>query len=202
MLNIPYFKSMLTEIIKTKLYSIVIFVETIQMKAILFTFFILLNFSVSAQFIEIKSPNELPKKDNRLKVFLGGTIDMGNSEDWQAKISRELKNESIILFNPRRDDWNIAWKPVKEEPEFRKQVEWELNALENSDYIIMYFGKDSKSPISLLEMRLYARSGKLLIICPEGFWRKGNVDITAEKYGVKQYDSIEDMLLFLKTKLK
>lgn len=172
------------------------------MKLILFALFISLNFSLAAQSLEIKSPNELPKKDNRLKVFLGGTIDMGNSEDWQAKISRELKNESIILFNPRRDDWNTAWKPVKEEPEFRKQVEWELNALENSDYIIMYFGKDSKSPISLLEMGLYARSGKLLVICPEGFWRKGNVDITAEKYGIKQFDSIDEVLQFMKAQLK
>lgn len=172
------------------------------MKLILFALFISLNFSLAAQSLEIKSPNELPKKDNRLKVFLGGTIDMGNSEDWQAKISRELKNESIILLNPRRDDWNTAWKPVKEEPEFRKQVEWELSALENSDYIIMYFGKDSKSPISLLEMGLYARSGKLLVICPEGFWRKGNVDITAEKYGIKQFDSIDEVLQFLKAQLK
>ena len=127
---------------------------------------------------------------------------MGNSEDWQAKVSKELKNEKVILLNPRRDDWNTAWKPVKEEPEFRKQVEWELNALEKADYIIMFFGKDSKSPISLLEMGLYAKSGKLLVICPDGFWRKGNVDITAEKYGVKQFDSIENVLDYLKNNLK
>jgi len=133
---------------------------------------------------------------------LGGTIDMRNSEDWQAKVSKELKNEKVILLNTRRDDWNTAWKPVKEEPEFRKQVEWELNALENADYIIMFFGKDSKSPISLLEMGLYAKSGKLLVICPDGFWRKGNVDITAEKYGVKQFDSIENVLDYLKNILK
>ncbi len=81
-------------------------------------------------------------------------------------------------------------------------MEWELNALENADYIIMFFGKDSKSPISLLEMGLYAKSGKLLVICPDGFWRKGNVDITAEKYGVKQFDSIENVLDYLKNILK
>lgn len=81
-------------------------------------------------------------------------------------------------------------------------MEWELNALEKADYIIMFFGKDSKSPISLLEMGLYAKSGKLLVICPDGFWRKGNVDITAEKYGVKQFDSIENVLDYLKNNLK
>lgn len=162
--------------------------------SLLFTF----SVSISAQSLLIKSPNQLPEKDNRTKIFLGGTIDMGNSEDWQAKVSEALKNENVILLNPRRDDWNKDWKAVKEEPEFRKQVEWELNALENSDYIIMFFGKDSLSPISLLEMGLYAKSGKLLIVCPEGFWRKGNVDITAEKYAVRQFDTIEDVIKFLK----
>jgi hypothetical protein len=172
------------------------------MKAISLALFLLLNTTIFAQSLEIKSPNELPKNDQRTKIFLRGTIDMGNSEDWQVKVSKELKNEKVILLNPRRNDWNSAWKPVKEDPEFRKQVEWELNALENADYIIMFFGKDSKSPISLLEMGLYAKSGKLLVICPDGFWRKGNVDITAEKYGVKQFDSIENVLDYLKNNLK
>ena len=162
----------------------------------------LLNIVVSAQAIEIKSPNFIPNQSEKTTIYLGGTIDMGNSEEWQAKVTNELKNERVILLNPRRDDWNTAWKPVKEEPEFRKQVEWELNALEQANYIIMYFGKDSKSPISLLEMGLYARTGKLFIVCPEGFWRKGNVDITAEKYGVKQFETINDVIIFLKKELK
>ena len=110
------------------------------MKTILFSIIIsLLSIIVSAQAIEIKSPNLIPTQSDKTKIFLGGTIDMGNSEDWQAKVSNELKNEHVILLNPRRDDWNTAWKPVKEEPEFRKQVEWELNALEQANYIIMYF---------------------------------------------------------------
>lgn len=65
----------------------------------------------------------------------------------------------------------------------------------------MYFGKDSFSPISLSEMGLYAKSAKLLVVCPDGFWRKGNVDITAEKYGVQQFDSIDNVIEFLKKKI-
>lgn len=61
------------------------------MKAILFALFLLLNTTIFAQSLEIKSPNEPPKNDQRTKIFLGGTIDMGNSEDWQAKVSKELK---------------------------------------------------------------------------------------------------------------
>ena len=66
------------------------------MKAILFALFLLLNTTIFAQSLEIKSPNELPKNDQRTKIFLGGTIDMGNSEDWQAKVSKELKNEMPV----------------------------------------------------------------------------------------------------------
>lgn len=48
---------------------------------------------------------------------------MGNSENRQLKVVEALKTENVMLLNPRRDDWNKDWEPVKEEPEFRKQVE-------------------------------------------------------------------------------
>ncbi|KPE50674.1 nucleoside 2-deoxyribosyltransferase domain-containing protein [Chryseobacterium indologenes] len=165
--------------------------------------FILLSWSISAQKVTvIKSPAALPAEDKRLKIFLGGSIDMGNAEDWQAKVTHELSEKNIVLFNPRRDDWNKDWKPVSTEPNFRKQVEWELEALEKSDLIIMYFTPKSQSPISLLELGLYARTNKLMVVCPEGYWRKGNVDIVCEKYNIKRYDSIEMLINALKEKTK
>jgi hypothetical protein len=57
----------------------------------------------------------------------------------------------------------------------------------------MNFLPDTKSPISLLELGLYASSGKMLVCCPEGFWRKGNVDIVCEKYNVRVFDNIKDL---------
>src|SRR3546814_14893140 len=59
-------------------------------------------------------------------------------------------------------------------------------ALESADIIVMLLAPGSQSPISLLEKGLHARGGKLILLCPEGFWRKGNVDITAERYGIEQ----------------
>lgn len=148
--------------------------------------------------IVIKSPAELPVKT---KIFLAGTIDMGNSENWQLKVEQELSNKNCILFNPRRDDWNKDWKPISSDSNFRQQVEWELNALEKADIIIMYLAPNSQSPISLLELGLYAKSGKLKVVCPEGFWRKGNVDIVCEKYKVERFDTIDLLLEDLKEKL-
>ena len=150
----------------------------------------------------IHSPHALPAQDTRVRIFLAGSIDMGKSEDWQARVAKELNDQQVVLLNPRRLDWNPAWRAEADEPEFRRQVEWELNALEQADIIVMYLVPGSQSPISLLELGLYARSGKLLIACPEGFWRKGNVDITAERYNIPVYDSLEELIAATRTQLQ
>jgi hypothetical protein len=77
-----------------------------------------------------------------------------------------LSGDDVVILNPRRPDWNPKWRPDADEPEFRRQVEWELGALESADVIVLYFSPGSQSPISLLEMGLHARSGKLIVLCP------------------------------------
>jgi len=67
---------------------------------------------------------------------------------------------------------------------FRAQVEWELEALENAQLIVMYFAPTSKAPITLLELGLLATSGRLRVCCPDGYWRKGNVEVVCERYGI------------------
>jgi hypothetical protein len=174
------------------------------MKLINLTFtFLFLTSIASAQTVTIiKSPAELPKREKRLKIFLGGSIDMGNAENWQARVEQKLSDKKVFLFNPRRDDWNKEWKPISSDTNFRKQVEWELNALEKADVIIMYFAPNSQSPISLLELGLYAKTKKLMVVCPEGYWRKGNVDIVCEKYKIKMFDTIDDVIEAINIQVK
>jgi hypothetical protein len=50
--------------------------------------------------IEIQAPNKV-KDDGRVKVFLAGSIEMGNAEDWQKKIIEELSDYPIQFLNPR-----------------------------------------------------------------------------------------------------
>ena len=138
--------------------------------------------------IEIKPPYTLPKK-----IFLAGSIEMGKAENWQEKIVNTF-NKSYLFFNPRRDDWDSSWEQKIENVQFNEQVTWELNALDSSDVIIMYFDPNTKSPISLLELGLYAASGKLIVCCPEGFWRKGNVDIVCQRYKVPTVETIQDLI--------
>ncbi|MEG1453268.1 nucleoside 2-deoxyribosyltransferase domain-containing protein, partial [Brevundimonas sp.] len=143
--------------------------------------------------LHVTSPAPLPLDNHMPRVFMGGSIDMGGAPDWQAAMTRALSDMDVVILNPRRPDWNPAWRPEADEPEFRRQVEWELAALEASDVIVMYFAPGTQSPISLLEMGLHARSGKLIVLAPDGFWRKGNVDITAEAYGVRQVSNMEEL---------
>ena len=140
----------------------------------------------------IKSPNSIePLPD--FSVFLAGSIEMGVAENWQDRFEKALVDTDIVIFNPRRDDWNPSWVQSKSNPYFWEQVSWELNALENSTIIAMYFDPITKSPISLLELGLFARSGKLIVCCPDRYWRKGNVDIVCEKYQVKHVNTLDEL---------
>lgn len=149
----------------------------------------------------ITSPEPLPAKHDRPRIFLGGSIDMGNAPDWQKGMIEALSGDDVVILNPRRPDWNPKWRPDADEPEFRRQVEWELGALESADVIVLYFSPGSQSPISLLEMGLHARSGKLIVLCPPGYWRKGNVDITSTRYGVEQVSNLPDLLAAVKRRV-
>ncbi|MDF2639184.1 MAG: hypothetical protein K0R64_2168 [Novosphingobium lindaniclasticum] len=142
----------------------------------------------------VTSPEALPSVHDRPRVFLGGSIDMGSAPDWQRQVIEALRAEDVVLLNPRRPDWNPKWKPEASEPEFRRQVEWELAALDSADVVILYLAPGSQSPVSLLELGLHARSGKVVLLCPPGFWRKGNVDITGERYGITQVESLDELI--------
>jgi hypothetical protein len=132
-----------------------------------------------------------------IKVFLAGSIEMGKAEDWQARVEKFFDFLSdVTLYNPRRDDWNNAWKQTIDDENFVGQVEWELQNLEDSDFIFMYFDPKTLSPITLVEFGLYVRCSpeKMIVCCPDGFWKKGNLQVTGRKYGVTIYDSLQEAL--------
>jgi hypothetical protein len=141
---------------------------------------------------EIKAPDNISSRHFGWKsVFLAGSIEMGQAENWQTGLASLFLKLGYNVFNPRRDDWDSSWTQKSEHPQFNQQVNWELNALDKADLIVMYFDPNTKSPISLLELGLYATSGKIHVICPEDFWRKGNVDIVCNKYNIPLFESLE-----------
>ncbi len=126
------------------------------------------------------------------KLFLAGSIDNGQAELWQASVAQELADLDVVILNPRRERWEPGWAQSLENPSFVEQVQWELRGLEEADVILMYFAPGSKAPISLLELGLFGRSGKMHVVCQEGFWRKGNVDVVCERYAIPRYTSLPE----------
>jgi len=162
--------------------------------------------------IIIKSPDsieDIPK--DKIKIFLAGSIEVGLAEGWQELVApkiaaaieclatdeRTIATDHFVLLNPRRDDWDSTWKQTRDDPQFRGQVTWELSSLQRADWILMYFDPATRSPISLLELGLHAGSGKLVVVCPDGFWRKGNVDIVCEFYGIVQRETLADACSYI-----
>jgi len=126
-------------------------------------------------------------------VFLAGSIEMGEAKPWQDAITAKLSNLPITVLNPRRPDFNKEWSQEASFGPFREQVDWEMDQLERCDVIAMYFQPGTRSPITLLELGLQAASGKVIVCCPEGFWRKGNVDIVCSRYGITCVTTEEDL---------
>lgn len=117
-------------------------------------------------------------------IFLAGSIEMDKAENWQVKLANRLKQiDRTTILNPRRKEWNANLKQDINEPEFNEQVNWELDGIEESDTVIFYFDPNTKSPISLLELGLVSSLPveNVIVCCPEGFWRKGNVDIVCDR---------------------
>ena len=146
--------------------------------------------------IEIKPPHSFSDHTDKKAIFLAGSIDMGVAIDWQAEVAKQLADDDILILNPRREEWDSSWEQKLENPQFRGQVEWELNAMERADKILIYFAPGTKAPVTMLEFGLHAGKNpeKLVVCAPDGFWRKGNIDITSLKYGVKQVETLGDLI--------
>lgn len=117
-------------------------------------------------------------------MFLAGSIEMGTAVNWQANLVAALGQRDLTILNPRREDWDSTWRQSIDEPQFRQQVEWELDGLERADLVAMWFVPDTKAPITLLELGLTARADKLVVGCPDGFWRKGNIEVVCDRFGI------------------
>lgn len=142
----------------------------------------------------ITAPEELPAKFERPSIFLAGSIDSGTAEFWQHTFIAACQHEPVILLNPRREHWPAAAAQRLDNPTFHEQVEWELRAMERADLIALYFAPESRAPISLLEMGLWARSGKLLVACPDGYWKKGNVEMVCARYQVPLFGNLNQLI--------
>lgn len=148
----------------------------------------------------IYKPPVRPKVD-KPSVFLAGSIEMGVAKNWQKELASALERLPVMIFNPRRDDWNKDWKQDISNPPFKDQVLWEMEYLDRVDVIALFFQPGTMSPISLLELGLLVKEKKLIVCCPEGFWRRGNVQVICERFKIPLVENIEELAEQVKGRL-
>jgi hypothetical protein len=139
--------------------------------------------------------------DNKFTIFLGGSIEQGKAEPWGDYLTSKLStyNFDIRILNPRRDDYDAGQKQSIDNPYFKEQVTWELDGLDRADLIVMYLQPDTLSPISMMEIGLYINTldwnKQMIICCPDGFWRRGNIEILVDRFPFhcRLVDSLQEL---------
>ena len=141
----------------------------------------------------IRAPSE--EAINGVKsVFLAGTTTSVDKIDWREKLSASLSEHPITIFNPNRPDWDSTWREDITFAPYREQVLWELDKQARADLVVVYFHPATAAPISLLEFGLSARiPGKVVAIAPEGYSKRGNVQIVCQKFGIEFLDNIDKL---------
>ena len=169
--------------------------------------------------VEIYYPPNISTSDgtekNKVDIFLAGSIEQGKAENWQDRLIKDIESlqlpdnlqqnhswrSSLSIYNPRRPDWDPNLPQDAINAKLKEQINWELDHLEKADIICLYLDPNTTSPISLLELGIHIRSGKLVVCCPPGFYRKANVDLTCRKYGVEVSTNYKEFYQKLKEKI-
>ncbi|EXF74430.1 hypothetical protein CFIO01_01908 [Colletotrichum fioriniae PJ7] len=133
-------------------------------------------------------------------IFLAGTTSKRN---WRKDLADSLSHLPVVIFDPFRPDWDSTWKEDISDERFSNQVKWELDMQERADIIVVYFEPETEGHISLLELGLCARSGgKVIVACPEGYKKRGNVQVVCSRYEIPFVESYEELVVKLIQKLQ
>lgn len=155
--------------------------------------------------LHVKAP-EYVDLISAYSIFLGGSIEMNTAELWQERLAAALGGypDSVILLNPRRDDWDSSWE---QDPtpgtRFHEQVTWELDMQDMANTLVYYFDPATKSPITLLELGAYGYgfSQHVVVCCPKEFWRYGNVAVFCERHSIKLVHTFEQLVIELNNRI-
>lgn len=137
-----------------------------------------------------------PSVGSRPSIFLAGSIEMGKAVDWQSPATDFFMDLCGIIYNPRRKDWDSSWQQSIDHPEFNGQVNWELDYIAESEFIFFVFDPNTQSPITLMELGIAAstKPASTVVCCPNGYWRKGNVDIICDRNNITVTENFNDAL--------
>lgn len=148
----------------------------------------------------IKPRSNVQPNEDLPNLFLAGSIEMGKAEEWQNRVCEELSDFANV-YNPRRDDWDSSW--TDDNPELTWQIKWEQYNLITCEYTLFYFSPGTLSPITLLELgQELERKKFVLVVCPDGYERQKNVEITCAIHGVSITKDLDQAVRDIKAYFK
>ena len=137
-------------------------------------------------------------------IFLAGSTSNTDTDDWRTILTNSLSHfAGLTILNPYRAGWDSTWREDESFAPFREQVEWELDMQGSADLVIVYFHPATQAVVSLLELGLAAGSAAgagagvggsgVLVVCPDGYWKKGNVSIVCRRFGIEMLGSVDEL---------
>lgn len=141
----------------------------------------------------------LPQDVDKPSVILYGSIE---KLDWREDFAASLSDLPVIVLNPNRADWDSTWVEDISCSKFKEQVEWEMDYAQVADVIAFHFGSATAAPISLLELGMYAGTGKVVVHCDPGYPKLGNVQIVCAKYAIPMVSEMDELKELVRTRLQ
>lgn len=171
------------------------------------------------QLITPNSPAQTPLYPTT--IFLAGPTDVPWRENFIALFAQHLKTSKptpapppavavappavsgFTIYDPIQPNWDSTWKEDYElDPRFQAQTDWELDRQESAGLVVVFFDERAKAPVSLLELGLCARSGRAVVGCQKGFWKRGHVQGVCHRFGVPLGDDLEALVVKVIAALK
>ena len=78
--------------------------------------------------IHVKCPATTTVNPASRNIFLAGPI---NSDNWQKTVLDEVEGHSLLVFNPRKDEWKTG--------KVEEQTAWEITNMEQSNVAVFWF---------------------------------------------------------------
>ncbi len=105
----------------------------------------------------VECPAEAAPLPAEHSVFLAGGI--SNCPNWQAQLLEKLRDTDWLVFNPRREDFDLNDPQMAE-----AQIEWEYRYLALAGAIAFWFPPQTLCPITLYELGKWSMTDKPLLI--------------------------------------
>jgi hypothetical protein len=125
------------------------------------------------------------RTDKKL-LFLAGSIDLELPGNWRKSLADQLANH-FDFFDPTVTDHKTLTTA-----EWEEHIHWELAAMEKADLILMNLLPSAKSPISLVELGLHSTGSKLIVVCPDSFYKKHYLTILCHRYSTPLFDTTKE----------